>query len=108
MTFSVEKEKVTNTSQPPGEQEFNSKADKQAHHAQAEIAKESITIMPNDSSFPKYVKTGNKASDASNYATQKAEWIENNPTKYEKMNANFKKNEKAIRMKRNRDINQKN
>ena len=107
MTFSVEKEKVTNTSLPPGEREFNSKAEKQAYQAQAQPAKE-ITIMSEDATFPKYVKTGNKESDASSYAARKAEWIEKNPTKYEKMNANFKKNEKAIRMKRNRDINQKN
>ena len=58
-TFSVEKEKVTNTSNLSVEREFTSKAEKQAFHMQAEPAKE-ITIISNDASFPKYVKTGDQ------------------------------------------------
>ena len=107
-TFSVEKEKVSNTSNPSVEREFTSKAEKQAFHMQAEPAKE-ITIISSDASFPKYVKTGDQKADAKNYADRKDAWIENNPEKYEKMNSYSKKNAESIRAREQKNnINQKN
>jgi hypothetical protein len=106
-TFSVEKEKVTNPSNPSVEREFTSKAEKQAFHMQAEPAKE-ITIISSDASFPKFVKTGDQKADAKNYADLKDAWVERNAEKYEKMNAYSKKNAESIRAKEKRNINHKN
>ena len=106
-TFSVEKEKVTNPSNPSVEREFTSKAEKQAFHMQAEPAKE-ITIISNDASFPKYVKTGDQKADAKNYADRKDAWVKRNAEKYERMNAYSKKNAESIRAKEKRNINHKN
>ena len=74
---------------------------------QAEPAKE-ITIISNDASFPKYVKTGDQKADAKNYADLKDAWVERNAEKYEKMNAYSKKNAESIRAKEKRNINHKN
>ena len=106
-TFSVEKEKVTNTSNLSVEREFTSKAEKQAFHMKAEPAKE-ITIISNDASFPKYVKTGDQKADAKNYADRKDAWVESNTEKYEKMNSFSKKNAESTRAKEKRNINHKN
>jgi hypothetical protein len=106
-TFSVEKEKVTNTSSPSGEREFSSKAEKQAFHMQAKPAKE-ITIISNDATFPKYVKTGDQKADAKSYADRKDAWVESNTEKYEKMNSFSKKNAESTRAKEKRNINHKN
>ena len=43
------------------------------------------------------MNTGNKKADASNYARSKAQWVENNPEKYEKMNSFSKRNAESIR-----------
>ena len=95
-TFSVEREKVKNSVLPSGDREFKSKAEEQAYVHET-VRTEETTIISSDPSFPKYVNTGNKKADASNYARSKAEWVENNPEKYEKMNAFSKKNAESIR-----------
>lgn len=106
-TFSVEREKVKNSVLPSGDREFKSKAEKQAYVHET-FRKEETTIISSDPSFPKYVNTGNKKADASNYARSKAEWVENNPEKYEKMNAFSKKNAESIRTRdQKNNINQK-
>ena len=38
-----------------------------------------------DSTFPKYVDTGNPEKDRDTYKVAKAEWIKNNPEKYKAM-----------------------
>ena len=107
-TFSGEKEKVSNTSNPSVEREFTSNAEKQAFHMQAEPAKET-TIISSDASFPKFVKTGDQKADAKNYSDRKDAWIENNPEKYEKMNSYSRKNAESIRAREQKNnINQKN
>ena len=106
-TFSVEREKVKNSVLPSGDREFKSKAEKQAYVHET-VRTEETTIISSDPSFPKYVNTGNKKADASNYAISKAEWVENNPEKYEKMNAFSKKNAESIRTRNQKNnINQK-
>ena len=106
-TFSVEREKVKNAVLPTGDREFKSKAEKQAFIQETARAEET-TIISSEASFPKYVNTGNKKADASNYARRKAEWVENNPEKYEKMNSYSKKNAESIRAREQKNnINQK-
>ena len=95
-TFSIEKEKVKNSVMSSGEREFKTKSEKQDFIEQ-NVRTEEITIITSDPSFPKYINTGNKKADASNYARNKAEWIEKNPEKYEKMNSFSKKNAESIR-----------
>ncbi|MBG39374.1 MAG: hypothetical protein CL857_05555 [Cryomorphaceae bacterium] len=95
-TFSVEREKVKSSVMPSGEREFKTKSEKQDFIEQ-NVRTEERTIISSDPSFPKYINTGNKKADASNYARNKAEWIEKNPEKYEKMNSYSKKNAESIR-----------
>jgi hypothetical protein len=106
-TFSVEKEKVKSAVSPPVKREFKSKTEKPAYESQPTRIEET-TIISSDPSFPKYVNTGNKKTDASTYSRKKEEWIENNPEKYEKMNSFSKRNAESIRAKeQKKNINQK-
>ena len=107
-TFSIERENVKNTSHSSGDREFSSKTEKQDFIKQADPVKER-TILPYDATFPKYINTGDKKADASNYAALKDEWVKNNSEKYEKMNSFSKKNAESIRARdQKRNINHKN
>ena len=44
-----------------------------------------IKAFPNNNSFPVYVNTGNRQLDNENYYSEKEMWIQNNPTKYQKL-----------------------
>jgi len=89
------------------EMEFSSKAEKQAFHA--DPIRERV-IVSDDSSFPTYVNTGDKQLDDETYAAKKAQWIEQNAAKYEKMStAKKSKNAETIRAKERKEFtNQKN
>lgn len=99
-TFSVEEDRLT---QVP---EFSTKAEKQAYFKLNRPAKE-ITIISSDSTYPKFIVTGDKELDASNYAARKAEWVENNPDKYEKMHSFSNENAESIRAKESQKFIQK-
>jgi hypothetical protein len=64
----------------------------------------SIVIFPNDPTFPKYVKTGNKQSDDDNYRKSKDQWIQNNSVKYSKLTIK-EKNSEAPSVIRARELN---
>lgn len=71
------------------EPEFNTRAEKDTYDQQMKAnnpdpLREHI-VLPNDPSFPKYVNTGNKSLDASNYDAAKQAWISNNESKYNQM-----------------------
>jgi hypothetical protein len=83
--------------------EFNSKAEKQAFHADPVRSRIIVTDEP---SFPTYVNTGNKQLDDQTYATQKAQWIEQNEGKYNSMSiVKESKNAEAIRAKEQKEFN---
>jgi hypothetical protein len=89
------------------EMEFSSKAEKEAFHA--DPVRERV-VVSDDPSFPTYITTGNKQADNETYAAKKAQWIEQNPAKYEKMSpAQETKNAEEIRAKERKEFkNQKN
>lgn len=85
--------------QPTKEREFTSVEEKRAFTGE-EVKNEGLTIqstsfhsdpvrerviVADDSSFPTYISTGNKQLDEETYAAKKAEWVEKNASKYEKM-----------------------
>jgi len=68
--------------------EFKTKAEKVAYDQKQKFANKPVrehSAFPADPTFPKYINTGNKSLDASNYMTAKQEWISNNQSKYDKM-----------------------
>ena len=110
--------------QPTKEKEFSSVEEKQAFHG-IEVREDGVVIehnsfhtdpvrerviVSNDSSFPTYINTGNKQLDDETYAAKKAQWIEQNAAKYEKMSpAKESKNAETIRAKERKEFtNQKN
>ena len=70
------------------EPEFNTKAEKDTYDQQMRTNNDPVrerVILPSDPTFPKYVNTGNKSLDASNYDAAKQAWISNNESKYNQM-----------------------
>ena len=97
--------------------EFNSKAEKEEWFNSQEAVqepkrtetKDAVYVLPNDETFPVYIKTGNKTLDDDNYAQQKQEWINNNPAKYAKMsNPTPNKDMSAEEKKERKTVNQTN
>ena len=85
------------------EMEFSSQAEKQAFHA--DPVRERV-VVSDDSSFPTYINTGNKQLDDETYAAKKAQWIEQNAAKYEKMSpAQETKNAEEIRATERKEFN---
>lgn len=85
------------------EMEFSSQAEKQAFHA--DPVREKV-IVADDTSFPTYVNTGDKRLDDETYAAKKAQWIEQNTAKYDKMStAQESKNAESIRAKERKEFN---
>jgi hypothetical protein len=108
--FTTEKEKSEwiqknpeKYNQPLKPMEFNSKAEKQAFHA--DPLRERV-IVADDTSFPTYINTGDKQLDDETYAAKKAQWIEQNAAKYEKMSdVKETKNAETIRAKERKEFN---
>lgn len=70
------------------EPEFKTKAEKDAYSQKQKSINDPVrehAAFPADPTFPKYINTGNKSLDASNYMTAKDEWISKNQGKYDKM-----------------------
>jgi hypothetical protein len=70
------------------EPEFNTKAEKDAYSQKQKSANKPVrehSAFPADPTFPKYINTGNKSLDDSNYMTAKDEWITKNQAKYDQM-----------------------
>ena len=85
------------------EMEFSSQAEKQAFHA--DPVRERV-IVADDTSFPTYINTGDKQLDDETYAAKKAQWIEQNAAKYEKMSdVKETKNAETIRAKERKEFN---
>jgi len=83
--------------------EFNSKAEKQAFHADPVRSR---IIVADEPSFPTYVNTGDKLLDDETYATKKAQWIEQNEGKYNAMSkVKESKNSEAIRARERKEFN---
>ena len=110
--------------QPTNEKEFSSVEEKQTFHG-TEVREDGVVIeqnsfhtdpvrerviVSNDSSFPTYINTGNKQLDDETYAAKKAQWIEQNAAKYERMtNSTNTEDAEAIRAKERKEFtNQKN
>ena len=84
--------------QPTKEREFTSVEEKRSFNA--DPIRERV-IFADDSSFPTYVRTGNKRLDDETYAAKKAKWIEQNAAKYEKLSSvHDESEEEALRAKK--------
>ena len=88
--------------QPTKEREFTSVEEKRAFNA--DPIRERV-IVSDDSSFPTYISTGNKQLDEETYAAKKAEWVEKNAAKYEKMIIKSTEDAEAIRAKERKEFN---
>lgn len=88
--------------QPTKEREFTSVEEKRAFNA--DPIRERV-IVADDSSFPTYISTGNKQQDEETYAAKKAEWVEKNAAKYEKMTTKSTDDAEAIRAKERKEFN---
>ena len=88
--------------QPTKEREFTSVEEKRSFNA--DPIRERV-IVSDDNSFPTYISTGNKQLDEETYAAKKAEWVEKNAAKYEKMIIKSTEDAEAIRAKERKEFN---
>lgn len=81
--FGINSYSQTNTSNLPStvraiENSENNIQPNRERMIENKVKSKEITIVESDSTFPKYIDTGNAEIDQANYAKRKAEWIKNN------------------------------